>query len=60
MDKGEWREVACEPILSNYQKFIRAIRTGKSGEPDFARGAEIQKVLDACFKSDSTHKPCKV
>lgn len=60
LDKGEWREVACKPILSNYQKFIRAIRTGKPGEPDFARGAEIQKVLDACFKSDSTHKPCKV
>jgi len=30
-------------------RFIKSIRTGINDQPDFQRGAEIQKVLDACF-----------
>jgi len=60
LDKGEWREVACKPVPTNYQRFIAAIRSGKPGEADFARGAEVQKVLDACFVSEKTKRPVKV
>ena len=60
MDKGEWREVACKPVPSNYQRFITAIRSGKPGEADFARGAEVQKVLDACFVSEAKKRPVRV
>jgi predicted dehydrogenase len=58
--KCEWREVACAPVPTNYQRFLRAIRSGKPGEPDFARGAEIQRVLDACFESDRLRRPVKI
>ncbi len=52
LDKGLWRDVECKPVPTNYQRFIAAIRSGKSGEADFARGAAVQQVLDACFVSD--------
>ena len=60
LDKGEWREVACKPVPTNYQRFIAAIRSGKPGEADFARGAEVQKVLDACFESEANRRPVRV
>jgi len=60
LDKAEWRDVPCKPVPNNYERFIAAIRSGKPGEPDFARGAEIQKVLDACFKSNKERKPVRL
>lgn len=58
--KSEWREVACKPVPTNYQRFITAIRSGTPGEADFARGAEVQKVLDACFESEKTKRPVRL
>jgi predicted dehydrogenase len=55
-----WKEVKAPRVLTNYQRFIKAVRTGIQEQPDFARGAEIQKVLDACFKSDSEGKPVRI
>ncbi len=60
LDKGVWRDVPAPPVLNNYQRFIRAIRTGRQDAPDFVRGAEIQKVLDACFTSDAEKRPVKI
>ena len=60
LDKCEWRDVAVDDVPNNYQRFIKAIRTGKPDQPDFARGAEIQKVLDACFVSNDENRPVKV
>lgn len=50
--KAKWATLKAPPTPSIYERFITAIRTGRPGEPDFARGAEIQKALDACFVSD--------
>jgi predicted dehydrogenase len=47
-------------VPNNYQRFVRSILTGKQDQPDFARGAEIQKTLDACFKSDAEQRPVRV
>lgn len=60
LDTVEWKEVQCKPVPNNYQRFLAAIRSGKPGEPDFARGAEVQKVLDACFESDKSRKPVRI
>lgn len=60
LDKGEWREVECKPVPTNYQRFIAAIRSGKPGEADFVRGAEVQKVLDACFESEKKNRPVRI
>ena len=40
LDSGEWREIRCKAVPDNYSRFITAIRSGRGGEPDFARGAE--------------------
>ena len=60
LDKGVWKDVKTAPVPNNYQRFVRSILTGKQDQPDFARGAEIQKVLDACFKSDAEQRPVRI
>lgn len=55
--KCQWREVPAAHRPTVYERFIRSIRTGKPDQPDFARGAEIQAVLDACVESDRTGRP---
>lgn len=60
VDKAVWRTVKCGTVPTLYQRFIRSIQTGKNDQPDFARGAEVQKLLDAGFKSDRTGRPVRV
>ncbi len=60
LDKAEWITVEAKPTPNNYARFIKSIRTGKQDQPDFARGAEVQKVLDACIASDTKGAPIKV
>jgi predicted dehydrogenase len=50
--KGEWKTVTCKATPSIYQCFIKSVKTGVNDQPDFARGAAIQKALDACFESN--------
>ena len=58
--KAKWTTLKAPQTPSIYERFITAIQTGKQGEPDFARGAEIQKALDACFESDKLGQSVKV
>jgi predicted dehydrogenase len=60
LKKAQWREVAARPVPTIYQRFITSIQTGKPEQPDFARGAEVQRVLDACFASDAAGRPVKL
>lgn len=55
-----WKEKSCPRTPTIYQRFIKSIRTGKNEPPDFARGAEIQRVLDACLRSDATDSTVRV
>lgn len=55
-----WKEVKARPTPNNYQRFIRSILTGVQDQPDFARGAEIQKVLDSAFQSDAEKAIIKI
>jgi len=51
-DDPKWQTVECPPVLENYARFIATLRGEKTlPVPDFARGAEIQKVLDAAEES---------
>lgn len=43
---GTWTEVEAPPVHTNYERFVAAIRSGIQVQPDFDRGAELQKVLD--------------
>jgi len=55
-----WKEVECRPVPLIQERFVKAIRTGKPDQPDFLRGAEVQKVLDACFVSSEKKKWVKI
>ena len=41
-----WREIACPPVPTIYERLIAAIRGEGTAEPDFARGAALQRLLD--------------
>jgi predicted dehydrogenase len=41
-----WTEIDCPPVPTVYQRFIAAIRGEGPAEPDFARGAALQRLLD--------------
>ncbi len=60
LDAGIWKSVKCKAVPTNYQRFITAIKTNLPGEPDFARGLEVQKVLDACIASDAANRPVRI
>lgn len=46
-----WREVDCPTLPTIYQRFVAAIRGEGAADPTFARGAELQKMLDAAEAS---------
>jgi predicted dehydrogenase len=46
IDKPKWREVKMPAVPTTYQRFAKALRTGKNGDPSFRRAADIQRVLD--------------
>jgi predicted dehydrogenase len=54
IDKSLWKTVAAPQTPNNYERFLSSIRSGVIEQPTFARGAEIQRVLDACFESDAS------
>jgi predicted dehydrogenase len=49
--KCKWKTLTLKPTPNNWQRFIRAIRTGRPDQPDVIRGAQVQAVLDACERS---------
>jgi len=57
VDKLEWKTLRCGKTPTIYQRFVKSIRTGHNDQPDFARGAAVQKMLDACFESDRAGRP---
>ncbi len=54
---GAWERVVAKPTPNIYKRFVKSIRTGRNDAPDFARGAEVQKVLDACVYSNRRARP---
>lgn len=43
---ADWQEMACPSVPRIYERFIAAIRGTGAAEPDFARGAALQRLLD--------------
>ena len=52
IDKSIWKTVKCPPTPNNFERFIKAIKTGRNDPSDFANGAKIQAYLDCSFESD--------
>ena len=51
LQQAVWHDVAAPELASIYQRFIAAIRGEGVAEPDFARGAALQKLLDRAEQS---------
>ncbi|NLF29771.1 MAG: Gfo/Idh/MocA family oxidoreductase [Planctomycetes bacterium] len=51
--KAVWRTVTCAPTPTNYQRFIKAVRTGAPDPSDFANGVKIQAYLHGSLESAS-------
>ena len=60
LKKALWREVVCPPAPTIQERFIRAIRTGKAGSPDFREGLQNQKYLHYSFLSDQRKRAVQV
>jgi predicted dehydrogenase len=51
MKTATWHEVDCPAVPTIYQRFIAAIRGESVADPTFARGAELQMMLDRAEQS---------
>ncbi|MFA5293276.1 MAG: Gfo/Idh/MocA family oxidoreductase [Phycisphaerae bacterium] len=56
----KWEAVVCGKCATNYERFIKSIKTGNNDVPDFSVGARIQDYINACFKSDAQKKPLSI
>jgi len=57
---ARWNTVKAPPTPSIYQRFVESIRSGQNDQPDFARGAAIQTVLDACVISSQEDRSLEI
>ncbi len=55
-----WETLDCGTVPTIQERFIRSILTGKPEQPTFARGAEIQHVLDACLRSAEEDRTIRI
>ena len=55
-----WKTVTCKPTPTNFERFIKSIKTGVNDVNDFANGAKIQAYLHYSFASDAAHAPVAV
>lgn len=60
VDEVEWKTIDSPSSPDNWQRFIQSIKSGQNDQPDFARGAAIQKVLNACEVSDGEGKTIEI
>ena len=56
IDTMTWRPVKCPAVPTTYQRFAAAVRSGKNGDPDFRRAANLQRVLDLILKAGESGK----
>jgi len=52
VDTQTWRELACPPVPTNYNRFAAAVQSRMNGDPDFRRAAVLQHILDLSFAAD--------
>ncbi|WP_455273352.1 Gfo/Idh/MocA family protein [Rhizobium herbae] len=60
IEKGVWRDIDAGTVLTNYQRFIDAVRAGKTAEPGFRHAADLQKVLDLAMVTEKERRELSV
>ena len=56
IETGAWQEMEVEPVPTNYDRFVEAVRSGKTLEPSFRHAANLQKVLDLATVADQERR----
>jgi predicted dehydrogenase len=56
VEKGDWADVTCDTVETNYQRFAKAVKSGRTLEPSFRRAADMQKVLDQAMASAAAQR----
>jgi hypothetical protein len=51
LESATWATVDCPVLGTIYERFIAAIRGEGVADPDFARGAALQRMLDRAEQS---------
>lgn len=60
MKAKEWKSVKCPKTPSNYERFIKAIKTGVNDVSNFENGLKIQAYLDSSVLSDTQKRPISI
>ena len=60
VNPAQWKTIKTRKTPSIYQRFITSIKTGKNDQPDFARGAAIQKALSNDINIQTVNKTIEV
>ncbi len=45
-----WTDVPVDPVPTNYERFIHAVRQGRTLEPSFRHAANLQRLLDKALE----------
>ncbi len=51
LQTATWTDIDAPVLATVYERFIAAIRGNDAGQPDFARGAALQRLLDRAEQS---------
>lgn len=60
VETATWKPVEVDPVETNYEKFVAAVKTGKTGDPDFRHAANLQKILDLAVVTDRERREISV
>jgi predicted dehydrogenase len=50
-EPGNWEPVTCLPVPNMYRRFITSILDNRQGQTSFEGALNVQRYLDACFRS---------
>jgi len=56
IETATWRDIEVPAVLTNYQRFAEAVRTGKQDDPTFRHAANLQKVIDLAIVSEKERR----
>ncbi|MBW8299069.1 MAG: Gfo/Idh/MocA family oxidoreductase [Hydrogenophaga sp.] len=60
VENAVWKDIEVDPVETNYQKFIAAIRGGRMQEPSFRHAANLQKILDLALITERERRELAV
>jgi len=60
VETGTWTDIDAGTVPTNYERFVEAVRAGKTAEPGFRHAANLQKVLDLALFTEKERRELRV